>query len=103
MSVPIDLHYNRVVCDRFQHADEAPSAVDRQLHLRGNSLTDKALEMPALAQDSIETRRRNFQCVMTLDRIFDFEYLTDRVTHARAIVHRDAALRIARTTIDENP
>src|SRR5450631_218495 len=103
MSLPVHFHYNRVIRDRFQYSDEAPPPVDGQLHFRENPLSDEALEMRTLAQDPIETRRRDFQRVMTLDRILDLEYLADRVAHSRAIVNRDVALARIGTTIDEDP
>jgi hypothetical protein len=40
---------------------------------------------------------------MPLDRILDLEHLAHRVTHARAIVDRDAYAGILSAAIDEYP
>src|SRR5208282_734661 len=107
MSLPIDIDYNRVIRNRFQHPDEPPPPVQGQFEFGEDPCTDEPLEMLTLAQDPIETRRRNFERVMTLDRIFDLEHLAHRMTYERAIVDRDArhlgVTRIACTPIDEDP
>jgi hypothetical protein len=81
---------------RLQQPGEPPPPVDGQLQLGKNPLAQETLEMPALAQDSIGARRGNLERVIALDRILDVEHLAHRVTHARAILDRDAARRLAR-------
>src|SRR5271168_4567161 len=86
----VDFHYNRVARNRLQDPDIASPAFDRQLQFGEYAFADKPLEVRASAQDPVESRRRDFQRVMALDRILGLEHLAHRVAHARAIVDRDA-------------
>src|SRR3984893_749028 len=100
MRLSVDIHYNRVTRDRFQHSGEAPPPVDRQLQLGEDPFADEPLEVRPLAQYPVEARRRNFQRVMTLDRILALEQFAHHVAHARAVVDRDACRRTAAKLLD---
>src|ERR1700682_2163853 len=99
----VDFHYNRLARNRLQLADITPPSIDWQLQLSEDAFADKPLEVRASSQDPIETRRRDLERVMPLDRILDLEHLAHRVTHARAIVDRDAYAGILSAAIDEYP
>src|ERR1700722_9698477 len=85
----VDFHHDRVARNRFQ--------------LGENAFADEPLEVRASPQDPIESRRRDFQRVMSLDRILDLEHLAHRVTHTRTILDRNAYARILGAAIDEYP
>src|SRR6202035_229325 len=99
----VHFHHNRVVRNRLQLADKPPPSINRQLQLGEDAFADKPFEVRASSQDPIESRRRDFQRVMPLDRILDLEHLAHRVTHARAIIDRDADAGIVSAAIDEYP
>src|ERR1700722_20136462 len=101
--VAVDLHDNCVVRNRSQYPDIPPPSIDRQLQLGENAFADEPLEVRASPQDPIESRRRDFQRVMSLDRILDLEHLAHRVTHTRTILDRNAYARILGAAIDEYP
>ena len=103
MRLAVDFHHNRAVRYRLQHPDKAPPPIDGQLQLGEDPLADESLEMPARAQNPIESRRGDFQRVMALDRILALEHLAHRMTRTRAVIDSDAGVRILRWGIDENP
>src|SRR5580658_10937027 len=103
MRLAVHFHYNCVVRNRLQLPDIAPPAIYGHLQLGEDPFADEALEMPARAQYPIESRRRDFQRVVPLDRIPGLEHLAHRVAHTRAIVNRDANAGILGAAIDEYP
>src|SRR5665213_3396662 len=103
MHPAVDIHHNRLVRNRLQHAAKTPPSIQGHLQLNKDPFAQETLKVRPGPQDPIETRRRHFQRVMPLDRILSLEHLAHRVTHESAIIDRDTGSGVLSGAIDEYP